>query len=346
MNEIRCIFCKIESNHAVIEENGYKGKKCPQCGLIYISPRPSLDETVDLYGHDNAHISAEKHISGSFAKRLYARHNLRVIRSVVKSGALLEIGAGAGYFLDEARKIGFDPHGFELNPIQANHIRSKLNIPCEESPLNTSVFKEKQFDVIYHCDVISHFADPISDFRKINEIMKDDSFLIFETGNLGEVDQIYFKYFRLFQYPDHLFFFSTDNLIDLLEKTGFEFIKIYRYSILPQLVVRKALSKAWSGVKKSINRHVPKSGKKEEHLSEGSSVAIQSSTDSQSFNAKSFIKKIVRNVYQYPNYVLRYKVGRIAPKAHRPQTVIIVAKKSRQSDLLDNGQLQTSSKTK
>lgn len=325
MNEIKCIFCETDSNHVVIEENGYTGKKCPQCGLIYISPRPSFDEIFDLYGHDDAHISAESHISADFSKRLYARHHLRLIRSFVKSGELLEIGAGAGYFLDEARKIGFNPHGLEFNPIQAKYIRNKLGIPCEESPLNTSIFQGKQFDVIYHCDVISHFFDPISDFEKINKIMKDDSFLIFETGNLGEVDQMYFKYFQRFQYPDHLFFFSTGNLVDLLEKTGFDFIKIYRYSILPQLKLIAALS----GIKNSIQKHVFRSNEKEKHSSDGEGVDIKSVANSQSFNAKSFVKKSIKNTYQYFNYVLRYKIGRIALKAHRPQTVIVVAKKSK-----------------
>lgn len=325
VNEIKCIFCETESNHVVIEENGYKGKKCPQCGLIYISPRPSFNEIVDLYGHDDAFISAESHVYADFSNRLYARHHLRLIRSFVKSGELLEIGAGAGHFLDEARKIGFNPHGLEFNPIQANYIRNKIGIPCEESPLNTSIFQGKQFDVIYHCDVISHFFDPISDFKKINEIMKDDSFLIFETGNLGEVDQMYFKYFQQFQYPDHLFFFSTDNLVDLLEKTGFDFVKIYRYSILPQLKMIKALS----SIKNSIQKHVFRSNEKEKHSSDGEDVDIKSVAYSQSFNTKSFVKKSITNTYQYFNYVLRYKIGRIALKAHRPQTVIVVARKSK-----------------
>ena len=328
-NEIECIFCKTESNHVVIEENGYQGKKCLQCGLIYISPRPAFDEIVDIYGHDNAHISAEAHISADFLKRLYAKHNLRIICSAIKSGELLEIGAGAGYFLDEARKMGFNPYGLEFNPIQANHIRNKLNIPCEESSFTTSVFDGKQFDVVYHCDVISHFFEPISDFRKINEKMKDGSFLIFETGNLGEVDQIYFKYYKLFQYPDHLFFFRTDNIIDLLEKTGFELVKMHRYSILPQLAVIKALSVA----RKLIIGHILKPNKKEEHRSEKSSVDILSATGSQSFDVESFVKKSVRYVYQYIMYLLRYKIGRIAPNAGRPQTVIFVARKRRQSDL-------------
>ena len=335
MNEIRCIFCEIESNHFVIEENGYKGKKCPQCGLIYISPQPSFDEIVNLYGHDDAHISAESHISADFSKKLYAKHHLRIIRSVIKSGMLLEIGAGAGYFLDEARKIGFNPHGLELNRVQAKYIRNKLSIPCEESPLNTSIFEGKQFDVVYHCDVISHFFDPISDFRKINETMKDESFLIFETGNLGEVDQMYFKYFERFQYPDHLFFFSTDNLVDLLEKTGFKFINIYRYSLLHQLMAIKALSV----IKNSIQKHVLKSNEKEKHLSDGGGVDLQYVANSKSFNTKSFVIKSIKNAYQYFNYVLRYKIGHIAPNAHRPQTVIVVAKKIRQSHLSQNSQL-------
>ncbi|GAI49710.1 unnamed protein product [marine sediment metagenome] len=42
MEEIMCIFCEKESDQVVIKENGFKGKKCPTCGLIYISPRPTF----------------------------------------------------------------------------------------------------------------------------------------------------------------------------------------------------------------------------------------------------------------------------------------------------------------
>ena len=155
--------------------------------------------------------------------------------------------------------------------------------------------------------------------------MNDNSFLVFETGTLGEVDQMYFKYFQRFQYPDHLFFFSTDNLVELLEKTGFELIRIYRYSILPQLKLIKAVS----GLNRSIQKHISISNEKEQPSPDDDIVDIKSVANShgQSFNAKSFAKESIRNTYQYFNYVLRYKIGRIVPKAHRPQTVIVVAKK-------------------
>ena len=85
MEEIRCIFCDKKNDRVAVEENGYKGRKCSQCGLIYISPRPSINEIVDLYGHDQAHISAEAHISGEFSKRLYAKHILKIIKSYSKN---------------------------------------------------------------------------------------------------------------------------------------------------------------------------------------------------------------------------------------------------------------------
>jgi len=309
MNEIKCIFCGIGSDNVVINENGYTGRKCSRCGLIYISPRPSFDNIVDLYALDNAHLSAQSHISSNFLKRLYARHNLNIIQSFVKSGSLLELGAGAGYFLDEARKIGFIPQGVEFNSILANYIRNTLKIPCEESLLNTPVFKGKQFDVVYHCDVVSHLYDPISDFKKINEMMKDNAFLIFETGNFGEIDQVYFKHIERFQYPEHLFLFSTDNLIDLLNKTGFKFMKMYKYSILPQLLATKALA----GAKNLIKKCILESKENEERVE----------------TYKTTVKEGIRNINYYCNYLLRYKVGSIIPKAHRPQTVIVVAKKSK-----------------
>lgn len=177
MEDIQCIFCNRSSNQIVIEENGYKGRKCPKCGLIFISPRPTFTEILNLYCHDKSHVSAESHISCAFSKRLYAKHNLQIIKKFIKNGSILEIGPGAGYFLDEARKEGFEVYGIEFNNIQADFIRSRLGIHCEESPLDVSLFDGKKFDIIYHCNVISHFYDPISEFQKINNKLKKKELL-------------------------------------------------------------------------------------------------------------------------------------------------------------------------
>lgn len=302
MEDIKCIFCNTGSDQIVIEENGYKGRKCPKCGLIFISPRPTFAEILNLYGHDQAHISAESHISGAFIKRIYAKHNLRIIKKFIKNGSMLEIGAGAGYFLDEARKEGFEVYGIEFNNIQADLIRSKLEIPCEESPLDVSLFDGKKFDIIYHCDVISHFYDPISEFQKINDKLKKNGIVVFETGNFGDMKEEYYRFVTEFQYPDHLFFFSENNLKELLGRTGFEFIKIYRYSILPELVISNMLERV---------RH---------------NITGVSSSNFSNSNISGFsVKQLIKNAYHYFIYLISYKIGYVMPKKGRPQTVIVIA---------------------
>jgi 2-polyprenyl-3-methyl-5-hydroxy-6-metoxy-1,4-benzoquinol methylase len=257
-----------------------------------------------------ANRSAEASISGFFSRRLYARHHLRIIKKFIKSGSLLEIGPGEGSFLCEARRQGFEVNGIELNTIQANFIKNRLGISCEESPLNAYSFNGKKFDIIYHRDVISHFYDPIGEFQKMNERLKDNGFLIFETGNLGNVEKKYFKLFTSFMLPDHLFFFSDENLKQLLRRTGFEFIKVYRYSKLPLLWILRSL-------KTKIDPFTVRGGKKD---------LRHPSLSSEKINKLTF-QYLLRNAFNCFSYLMVYKIGYVIPKKGRPQSLFVIAQK-------------------
>lgn len=307
METINCIFCTQAPSNTVIQENGFCGQQCKQCSLIYVSPRPTAQEVANLYGHDDAYIPAQAHIEHDYGKRLAAKHHLKIIKKYVQSGDLLEIGSGAGHFLDEARKVDFSPYGIELNPIQANFMANTLNIPCSTSPLSPQTFKSKKFDLIYHCDVISHYFDPIDELKKSYQALKIGGFLVFETGNIGDINKSYYKYFTRFQYPDHLFFFTEDNLTLLLEKTGFNLIKSYNYNILPQLMINKIVQK----YRKTDQKNTPKKEKTPE---------IKQKIP--------FFKRFLKNSYHYGMHTIRYKIGSILPKKEKPQTIIVIAQKN------------------
>jgi len=313
MEEIKCIFCDTKNKQVVFEENGYKARKCTNCGLIYISPRPSLNETKNLYSYDRK--AAEGHIQAEQEKRLCAKQNIGIIKKFIKNGDLLEIGAGAGFFLDEARKAGFEVFGIELNSFKADFIRNKLNILCEESPLSDSTFNGNKFDIIYHCNVISHFYDPINEFKKINSKLKDNGFLFFETGNMPEVEEKYYKYFNKFNLPEHLFFFAENNLKELLERSGFKFIRMYRYSILQQLRIFKKIKKILGSRKYKKEKNIV--GKNDKNKNK---ILSKNTSNSN-------IRKLKMKVYSYLYFFSRYKIGYLAPKKGRPQTVIVVARK-------------------
>jgi 2-polyprenyl-3-methyl-5-hydroxy-6-metoxy-1,4-benzoquinol methylase len=225
MENIKCIFCEIESNNVVIEENGYQGKKCPHCGLIYISPRPLYEEIYNIYSNDKANQNADSHISAGYMKIIYGKHTLAIIKKYISKGPLLEIGAGAGFFLEEARKAGFDVYAIESNTILADFIKGTLKIPCEQTPVDQNYFIGKKFNVIHHCDVLSHFYDPVHELQKMCDRLDDNGILVFETGNLADVNRKYLHFVSKFQYPDHLFFFGKRSISNLLANTGFKVIE-------------------------------------------------------------------------------------------------------------------------
>jgi 2-polyprenyl-3-methyl-5-hydroxy-6-metoxy-1,4-benzoquinol methylase len=310
MTEAECIFCNKKSSQIVIEEKGYQCRKCPICNLIYISNRPPLDEIEKLYNEDCAKRSADASISGFLGRRLHARHHLKIIKKFTKNGSLLEIGPGEGSFLYEARREGFEVSGIELNHTQADFIRNRLNISCEESPLEPCSLDGKKFDMIYHRDVISHFYDPIAEFGKMYERLRHNGFLVFETGNLGDVEEKYFKLFTSFQLPDHLFFFSEKNLEELLRRTGFEFIKRYRYSKLPLLWIMRNL-------KTMADRFAARREK----------THLQKPNSSVSKNRNFPFKYLLRNAFNLLSYLMVYKIGYVIPKKGRPQSIFVVAQK-------------------
>jgi SAM-dependent methyltransferase len=315
MEEIRCILCHVESDSVAIAENGYTGRRCPSCGLIFISPRPSPAAIRNLYGHDQAHIPAARHIAVERLKRRHARHNLGLLRRHRRSGALLEVGAGAGYFLDEARRAGFEPHAIELNPLQARFIREELGVPCEESPLHGESFARRHFDVIYHSDILSHLPDPLGAMKMMHEKLADGGILVFETGNFADVEPRHYALIGTFQYPDHLFFFGAESLARLLAAAGFTAVETRTYSTVPQLLALRALGglKALAG---GARRGRGRGARAEPAIPPGAGAP-----------ARSVLVRRLDPAWQDLLYVLRYGAGKVAPRRGRPQTIIVVARK-------------------
>jgi SAM-dependent methyltransferase len=314
VEEIRCIFCGKDNRTVVLEENGYSGVKCPACDLIYLSPRPGLAEILERYGHDRAVHAAGSIIRDDVSKRLHARHMLRIIKGFLGTGSILEIGAGAGYFLDEARRTGFDVSGIEINPIEANFIRKELNICCESQPLHESSFGGKTFDLVYHGNVLSHLYDPIAEFRKIHDRLRDGGMLVFETGNLGEVKKKYYPRASPFEYPDHLFFFGKKSLRRLVQLTGFELINIYEYNLSWQLLTGKVLRQVARAMSRS------RGSEKREPIPPATTLPAR--------RKRTGLIKALRAANAWMSHFLIYKLGSVWLSEGRPETLIVIVRKA------------------
>jgi SAM-dependent methyltransferase len=93
---------------------------------------------------------------------------------------------------DEAKSSGYDSYAIELNPIQAEYCKS-MGIPTCGRPL-AETYPGMKFDIIYHCDVLSHFTDPVAEFKMMLDRLNPGGLLIFETGNFGDVNPSYYHF--------------------------------------------------------------------------------------------------------------------------------------------------------
>jgi SAM-dependent methyltransferase len=301
MPDVDCLFCRIPGDGVAIRESGHTGLRCPRCGLIFVSPRPTDEEVAGRYAHDGAHVDAAWHVAAERTRRLRARHNLRIIWSHERAGRLLELGSGAGHFLDEAREAGYDARGVEPNVELARYARETVGVACADLPLEQSPYGGMTFDIAYHADVLSHLPDPVDTFRRIRARLRDGGLMVFETGNLAEVAPEYLGYVTSFQYPDHLCFYRVAHLRSLLNATGFEVVAVRRYSLMPQILGMRWLSKAKSVIRGG-----------------GAPTAVASPTTS--------APRAGGRMRDYVSHLLVYACGSLAPKRRRPQTVIVVAR--------------------
>lgn len=309
MESIGCIFCGTPEEECpiVVTENGYDGRKCSGCNLVFISPRPSLHDISNLYGHDQAHVSLKIHLEARLQNLYHDRHVLRILKRYKKAGTLLEIGSGVGHFLHEARRQGFDALGTELNPLQAELIQ-QTGVPCERATISEA-FPERKFDIIYHCDVLSHLHDPIADIQAMSDRLNEGGIMIFETGNFGDVRCKYYSEYSHLQYPDHLFFFSDKSIRELLKLAGMEARRIYRYSIVPNLRLTRLLGRIVARRRAGVSH----TGPADNPLSNNPA-------------SDGLAKRLRRRLF----HMVRYWLGAVAPKAGRPQTILVVAERVNQ----------------
>lgn len=318
METVGCPLCGDAPSEPAIEENGFVGNRCDGCGLIYVSPRPAPDEVAAFYVEDRAHVAAEVHLAGadSSSERRRARRTLREIRRHAVSGRLLEVGAGGGVFARTAREAGYEPLAVEVNPVQAAFIRDELGIDCRTSLEEVEAMDGARFDVIYHCDVLSHFSDPVGEFHRLHALLRPGGVMVFETGNGADVDPRHYKLIRTFQYPDHLYFFGERSLDALLRRTSFARIVTRRYSLVPALWVEARL--------RALAERVRRAGAEVPPERAPSPDAPASAERARRGGVRAAASDGVWTLLQE----LVYVVGAIAPKRRRPQTQLVVARSS------------------
>ncbi len=249
MEETDCPVCGNNQGHAVLiaRDNllGHPGTfrevLCPECGLLYLNPRPSPAEIARYYAGEYApYLKRPKparripRIAKMFVRLRYHGSDLRTrlkkdaFRG--QKGRVLDVGCGAGAFLYRLKELGWETCGVEIDP-RAVETARKLGLDVHAGMLEQANFPSRHFDVVTALHVLEHIHFPRAFLTEIWRVLKPGGLLYIEVPNLRSFNFRVFgaQWFNL-DAPRHLCSYWRKPLVRLLRATGFRVTRIHHLS--------------------------------------------------------------------------------------------------------------------
>jgi SAM-dependent methyltransferase len=219
-----CPICGSAARISEVVEGGFAYARCRTCTTLSLNPLPDPSAVRRWYCSDRGvtyHRAAD--IFRALERRAEARWRWSIVRRYIprRGGAVLEVGCGAGYFLEQVRRSGRRAFGLELGEDDARFARSVLGLDVRVGTLEDRPFGYGRFDAVVLFEVLSHLRDPVATLREVRSLLAPGGVLILETGNAAEVPA---GRRSALGAPEHIHHFGRRGVRILLDRAGFRIV--------------------------------------------------------------------------------------------------------------------------
>jgi SAM-dependent methyltransferase len=198
---------------------------CPECDIHFDSEIPEKSDLENYYQKaykitDSNFITTEKRRLSRIPEQFSLLGD--IIKYIAPPAKLLDIGCDKGFFLDEARRIGYEVSGVEPSETARNYC-SKIGI----NVIKEIELIENKFNAITLWHSLEHNSDPVQFVNNIKEKLEPNGYLFIRVPAL---DSLWAKILKSrwiwFQPQNHYFHFSHKSLNHLLGQLNFDVLKI------------------------------------------------------------------------------------------------------------------------
>lgn len=220
--------------HVQFRDRDFDYVICKSCGMIYISPLPSLGEVLIAYHEESPEYNYQKDYF-SFLERIEERDGppTQMVRLIERYSPrcspenifALDVGAGTGSLLRCMRNMfDWQVEGIEPAPYSGRAAKkynlNMHNVSIEEFETG------RHYDVITMMSVIEHTPEPIKMLRKVRSLSKKDGLLVLETPNADSLSAMLRQsHWGPLLPPAHMLMFTPKTMSQLLTNTGFMPVK-------------------------------------------------------------------------------------------------------------------------
>lgn len=224
-----CIVCG-GSLRPVRVHDGFELVACAECGMLMRRVLPGPDELPGIYAPEYYEHRPEHPVRGyadylgdAERHRETARRRLALLdRFAHRRGRLLDVGAAAGFFVDEARRAGWHAEGVDVAEHMVEWGRRALGVQLRVGGVS-AVTQEASYTAVTMWDYIEHALDPRGDLTTAHGLLEAGGVLALSTGDVDSlVARVSRSRWHLLTPRHHNFFFSARTLARLLDATGFD----------------------------------------------------------------------------------------------------------------------------
>ena len=221
----------------------YDYGQCNQCGAVFQTPMPDVDQIAGFYPDDYEQYQPErsrplKNIEKGALRAVHGYDHLDVAGKYILAGRFLgrikyrntppfrsgrqalDIGCGNGKFLVKLQALGWEVQGVEFNEHAVEVCRNN-DLKVFHGDLHAAGFPDASFDMIAARHLIEHLPDPNSFMSEVARILRPGGYFYIRTPNSRALGRkIFGKYWFPNEVPRHLVLFSPENLTLLAQQHG------------------------------------------------------------------------------------------------------------------------------
>ena len=220
-------ICKICSSNklSVVTIGQTKLIHCAECDIYYQTSIPGQTE-LNQYYTENYNLTKAGFIPTEKRRIFRIPEQIGIIAEIRQlnppPASLLDIGCDRGYFIDEARRYGYEVTGLEPSAAAAEYCR-QIGLPVVK---NFDDLK-KQFDIVTMFHSLEHHDDPLKAMVNLKKYLVPDGLIVIRVPNFSCVwRKIFRERWTWFQPKNHYFHFTQQSLYYLMMKAGYNILSI------------------------------------------------------------------------------------------------------------------------
>lgn len=219
-----CPICRGATRRLFVRR-GYWVRECEACRHRFAEIVPGGDHVDRVYDDEYFRGGGAGYADYLSEARLLTAHGRRyaalVTRYAAAPGAVLDVGAAAGFVLAGFLEGGWSGRGVEPNARMAAYARDRLGLSVETGKLE-ELRTDERYDLVSMIQILPHFVDPARALRAASDVTRRGGHWLIETWNKDSwTARLMGRRWHEYSPPSVLHWFSPATLAPLAAQFGF-----------------------------------------------------------------------------------------------------------------------------